>query len=135
MSHATGATLMNAQSFDANQAAPSESLGARIVNVLSADHRGLSNGIHAKHLAAKLDLDGDHGLRMLRAAISQLREDGIPIAGTPALGYFVATNAEELDTFCIKFLEGRALHSLMLSSRLRKLPLPMLMGQLLLNQS
>lgn len=119
----------------AHPTAPSESLGARIVNLLSAHHRGLSNGIHARHLSAKLGLEGEHGMRVLRLAISQLREDGIPIAGTPALGYFVATNADELNDFCIKFLEGRALHSLKVSSRLRKLPLPMLMGQLLLNQS
>jgi hypothetical protein len=47
----------------------------------------------------------------------------------------MAETANELDEFCIKYLEARALHSLTLSSRLRKIPLPVLAGQLFLNQA
>jgi biotin operon repressor len=114
---------------------PALHLSAQVLNTLGVCHRGRSNGIHAKHLASKLGLQGDHGLRILRKAISDLREVGIPIAGMPETGYFIAATAEELDDFCIKFLESRALHSLKLSSRLRKIPLPVLAGQLLLNQA
>lgn len=110
-------------------------LTTRIINVLSLSHRGRENGIHAKHLTAKLGLSGDHGMRVLRKAISELRETGIPIAGMPDTGYFVAATADELDSFCIKFLEARALHSLKLSARLRQMPLKVLAGQLLLNQA
>ncbi len=109
-------------------------LTTRVINALGTSHRGRDNGIHAKHLAAKLGLEGDRGLRTLRKAIADLRETGVPIAGMPETGYFVAATADELDSFCIKFLEARALHSLKLSARLRQLPLPVLAGQLLLNQ-
>jgi biotin operon repressor len=112
---------------------PKPSLTAAVINTLMLAHRGRDNGIHAKHLASKLGLEGDHGLRMLRKAISDLRETGIAIAGMPETGYFVASTAEELDEFCIRFLEARALHSLKLSSRLRRIPLQQLCGQLLLN--
>jgi biotin operon repressor len=110
------------------------SLTAQVLNALGVAHRGKANGIHAKHLANKLGLEGDHGLRALRKAISDLRETGIAIAGMPETGYFMAVTADELDEFCIKFLESRALHSLKLSSRLRRIPLQQLCGQLLLNQ-
>lgn len=110
-------------------------LTVQVLNALGVAHRGRENGIHANHLASKLGLQGEYGLRKLRKAISELRETGIPIAGMPETGYFVAATAEELDEFCIKFLEGRAMHSLKLSSRLRRIPLPVLCGQLLLNQA
>lgn len=107
----------------------------KLLNVMSACHRGQANGIHGKHLAAKLGLEGDHGMRLMRKAISDLRESGVAIAGMPETGYFIATTADELNDFCIRFLEARALHSLKLSSRLRKIPLAQLCGQLLLNQA
>jgi biotin operon repressor len=111
------------------------SLSARVINALGVAHRGRDNGIHGQHLAAKLGLDGEAGMRALRKAISGLRETGIPIAGMPETGYFIAATADELDDFCIRFLESRAMHSLKLSSRLRRIPLPVLCGQLLLNQA
>lgn len=115
--------------LDANQ------LSASVINAMAVAHRGQANGIHARHLADKLGLPGDHGLRRLRTAISDLREIGVPIAGTPETGYFVAATVDELDDFCIKFLESRAMHSLKLSSRLRRIPLPQLCGQLLLKET
>lgn len=113
----------------------SNGLTVKVINTLGVAHRGRENGIHAKHLAGKLGLDGDHGLRMLRKAISDLRTNGIPIAGMPETGYFIAATAEELDSFCIQFLESRAMHSLKVAARLRQLPLPVLAGQLLLKHS
>lgn len=109
-------------------------LSTQVLNVLGVGHRGRTYGIHGQHLASKLGLQGEHGMRVMRTAISELREAGIPIAGCPSTGYFMAATPEELDEFCIKFLEGRALHSLKLSSRLRQIPLPVLCGQLLLKQ-
>lgn len=109
-------------------------LMTRLLNVMSASHRGRANGIHGKHLALKLGLEGEQGMRRMRTVISELRETGVAIAGLPETGYFVATTADELDDFCIRFLESRALHSLKLSSRLRRIPLAQLCGQLLLNQ-
>ena len=110
-------------------------LGAQVVTLLGSEHSGRAKGIHAKHLGAKLGIHDEAGLRVLRKAISEMREMGVPIAGMPETGYFIAATADELDEFCIKFLESRALHSLKLSSRLRNIPLPVLCGQLLLNQA
>lgn len=103
---------------------------AELLNVLSA-HRGQANGIHVEHLAARTGVPA----RELRRLISALRTEGTAICGRPETGYFIAETPQELDAFCIKYLEARALHSLKLSSRLRKIPLPILAGQLFLNQA
>lgn len=103
---------------------------AQLLNILS-NHRGANQGIHVDALVRLTQLHA----RGLRTLISQLRTDGVAVCGTPETGYFIAETPEELDQFCIKYLEARALHSLTLASRLRKIPLPVLAGQLFLNQA
>jgi hypothetical protein len=103
---------------------------AQLLNVLS-HHRGQASGIHVDQLAKQTGTPA----RVLRKLISDLRSEGTAICGTPTTGYFIAETAQELDTFCIKYLEARAMHSLTLSSRLRKIPLPVLAGQLFINQA
>lgn len=103
---------------------------AQLLNLLS-EHRGATKGIHVDHLAAR----SGQRPRTLRRLISALRTEGVPICGTPETGYFIAATSEEVDQFCIKYLESRALHSLKLSSRLRNISLPVLAGQLFLNQA
>lgn len=103
---------------------------AELLNLLSG-HKGQANGIHMDKLAAQTAQPG----RTLRKLISDLRREGIAICAKPETGYFMADTAEELNEFCIRYLEARALHSLQLSSRLRNIPLPILAGQLLLNQA
>lgn len=103
---------------------------AELLNIL-AGYKGQANGIHMDKLEA---MTGQPG-RTLRKFISDLRREGTAICGKPETGYFIAGTAEELEEFCIKYLEARALHSLQLSSRLRNIPLPILAGQLLLNQA
>lgn len=103
---------------------------AELLNILSA-HRGREQGIHMDRLASRTDVPA----RELRKLISELRSEGVAVCGRPETGYFIAETAQELDEFCIKYLESRALHSLKLSSRLRKIPLPVLAGQLFLNQA
>jgi predicted DNA-binding transcriptional regulator YafY len=103
---------------------------AELLNVLSG-HRGHANGIHVEHLVARTGVPA----RELRRLISELRTEGAAICGRPETGYFVAETPEELNEFCIKYLEARAMHSLTLSSRLRKIRLPVLAGQLFLNQA
>jgi len=103
---------------------------AELLNILSS-HRGREQGIHMDRLAARTDVQP----RELRKLISDLRSEGIAVCGRPETGYFIAETAQELDEFCIKYLESRALHSLKLSSRLRKIPLQVLAGQLFLNQA
>jgi predicted DNA-binding transcriptional regulator YafY len=105
----------------------------KVLHALNAHHKGKANGIGARMLANSVGLIEESGPRTLRKVISELRESGVPIAGMPDTGYFIAATAEELDAFCIKFLEARAMHSLRLSSKLRRVPLATLAGQLFLN--
>lgn len=88
-------------------------------------HIGHAYGMTAAECARKLGISE----RRLRIFVSQLRQDGIAICGTPETGYFIAETADELDQ-CCHFLRSRAMHSLVLESRLRKIPLPDLIGQL-----
>lgn len=103
---------------------------AQLLNLISR-HKGRTNGIHMAALERETGLPG----RSVRKLISELRKEGVAICGKPETGYFIAETAGELDEFCIQYLEARAMHSLTLSSRLRKIPLPVLAGQLFLNQA
>lgn len=101
-----------------------------LLNLMSR-HLGAENGISARYLAAMLGVNP----RELRHLISQCRyEEGAAICGHPSTGYYVATTAAELNA-CCAFLEARALHSLNLLSRMRKVSMPDLLGQLRLNQA
>lgn len=97
-----------------------------LINAM-ARHQGAANGARADRLAARLGVTG----RTLRLLITQAREDGIAICGTPKHGYYMPTTPEELNESC-RFLEHRALSSLHKLARMRQVALPVLMGQLLL---
>jgi biotin operon repressor len=88
-------------------------------------HQGAANGITAEALAAVLDTTKRH----IRTLVSELRLEGIAVCGHPKTGYFIAANDAEIEDTC-KFLRSRALHSLTLESRLRKVTLPDLLGQM-----
>lgn len=98
----------------------------QLLNIL-AEHQGREAGIQGNALARKAGLSP----RRLRTLISQMRDQGIAICGKPASGYFVPVSAEELSESCA-YLEARALHSLRLLSRMKKVALPTLLGQLLI---
>lgn len=98
---------------------------SQLLNVL-AGHIGKGNGIGVKQLALKLEGTTERHVRQL---ISELRDEAHAICGTPAHGYYIAATPEELDETC-SFLHNRAIHSLTLESRLRKIPLVDLIGQL-----
>jgi biotin operon repressor len=100
-----------------------------LLNAL-ARHQGREKGISAQRLAALLAVPQ----RRLRKLVSELREEGIAICGTPATGYYMAVTPEELQETC-SFLEHRALHSLRRLSQMKKVSLPTLLGQLMLNQA
>jgi biotin operon repressor len=95
------------------------------VLVVLQKHQGKAAGIKARQLAAAASVSE----REVRHQVSALREDGIAVCGHPATGYFIAANADELDT-TVEFLKDRAMHSLRIASRLTKIPLPDLIGQL-----
>lgn len=101
----------------------------QVLNAL-ATHQGRDQGVSAKDLAARLGVPPRH----LRKFISELREQGLAICGRPHTGYFMAVTPEDLQESC-SFLEHRAIHSLRLLSRMKKVSLPDLLGQLRLNQA
>ncbi|PQA82761.1 hypothetical protein C5F52_14395 [Limnohabitans sp. TS-CS-82] len=105
-----------------------DTLGSIVLFHLSRDHKGRTKGIKAGLLAVTT---GIHE-RTLRTVISKLREEGVPVVGAPETGYYIAQTADELEE-CCAFLRSRAMHSLSIEARLRKVPLPALLGQLNLN--
>lgn len=102
-----------------------DALRAHLVQTLAREHSGRAHGVGAAALAAKLGVDE----RTLRSLISAAREEGVAIVGTPETGYYVARNGDELEE-CCRFLRSRAMHSLMIEARLRRMALPELLGQL-----
>lgn len=89
------------------------------------EHIGAAHGITAAALAQQLGCPP----RLVRARVTELRMEGIAVCGHPSSGYFIAATPEELDTTC-EFLHARAMSSLLLSSRMRKIPMADLLGQL-----
>lgn len=103
-------------------------LQVALINTMSL-HQGRDKGVSAEQLAWTLAVSP----RRLRRLISAARTQGIAICGTPGSGYYMPVTDDELDEAC-NFLLHRALHSLKLMSLMRKVAMPTLVGQLLLNQ-
>ncbi|MEJ1353131.1 MAG: hypothetical protein RPU13_07710 [Candidatus Sedimenticola sp. (ex Thyasira tokunagai)] len=102
-------------------------------NVLAvlSDHIGKQLGICAKDLADSClqCKSSPYDQRHLRSVIQQLREGGHHICAHPSTGYFMAKDAQELDATC-EFLFDRAMSSLKQISRMKKIALPDIRGQL-----
>lgn len=92
---------------------------------LLSRHIGAQNGLTAARISSTLNIT----MRRVRSLVSELREEGTAVCGHPRAGYYIAATPEELEETCL-FLRNRALHSLMLESRLRKMALEDLVGQL-----
>ncbi len=104
----------------------------QVLSVLSR-HIGAANGVAIDGLVYEItgeSLRDPAAERHVRQLISNLREEGQHICAHPSTGYFMAANDEELERYYIKFLRARALHSLLLISRAKKIALPELLGQL-----
>lgn len=113
---------------EAELAPPRDQLLAGLVQKLCLEHAGKASGIGAELLAQRLGITE----RLLRALVSQAREEGVAISATPETGYYIAQTAEEVEESC-DFLRSRAMHSLRMEAQLRRIPLPDLLGQLRLN--
>lgn len=92
---------------------------------LLAGHIGRGNGAGVAQLAARLDMSE----REVRKLVVALRLDGVAVCGTPKTGYYIAATADEMQE-TIEFLKHRAMHTLTIASRMSKVPLPDLLGQL-----
>lgn len=99
-----------------------------------AHHVGADNGIHVAELVRRISgQQVSNALleRKVRQHITDLRMEGAHICGHPASGYYMAETAKELADTCA-FMESRAMSSLVIVSRLRKVSMPELLGQLAL---
>lgn len=67
--------------------------------------------------------------RALRKVIEELRREGHHLCGTPAEGYYMAVNDDELLRTC-EFLHDRAMTTLAQIAAMRRVSLPDLRGQL-----
>ena len=97
---------------------------SQLISILSR-HIGKGNGIGVKTLAGQLACEERH----VRKLVEALRDEGHAVCAHPKTGYFIAETAAELQATC-EFLHNRALHSLALEAKLKKIPLPDLLGQL-----
>lgn len=105
-------------------------LASHVLQYLEGNHCGAGYGASVIALAERLEMTQ----REVRAAVERLRRDGVPICATPGTGYYYATDAEEVER-CAAFLYARAMTSLQQVSRLRRVALPELLGQLSLDLS
>jgi len=100
-----------------------------VLDVLG-DHVGAKRGITARQLVFHLlDCYSPAGERYLRRVVEALRNAGQPICATPADGYYLASNADELDSTCL-FLYHRAMTSLRQVAAMKRVQLPDFRGQL-----
>ncbi len=88
-------------------------------------HIGAVNSISGKELSRAVGTN----MRQLRHLTDLLIDDGIALCSHPSLGYYIAQTPEEIEHTC-QFHHSRALHELHKVARLRKIPLPDLLGQL-----
>ncbi len=97
---------------------------------LSTNHKGKANGITVERLCIRVGVSA----RDIRQAVTDLRDDGVAVAALPSSGYYLAQTPEEIEE-CCQYLRKRSLHGLRLESRLRKIALPELLGQLSLEMT
>jgi hypothetical protein len=104
---------------------------AQVLTELS-HHIGQANGIHVRDLVARITgqlVTSEPQERKVRQIITDLRMDGAHICGHPSSGYYMAETPEELE-HTLQFLRSRAISSLTLESRMRRISMPELLGQL-----
>jgi biotin operon repressor len=89
------------------------------------NHIGKDLAVSGEYLAKVLNTN----MRNVRHMTDEAIKQGIAVCSHPAHGYWIALNAEELEYTC-QFHRSRALHELQKEARLRRMPLPDLLGQL-----
>jgi len=94
-------------------------------------HIGKAKGVTCKSLA--MAIRGGYAspadLRRIRYVVEALRLEGHHICAHPSLGYFIATTDKELNETC-NYLVNRAMKSLAQVSRMKRISLPDIHGQM-----
>ena len=94
-------------------------------------HQGHENGIGISQVVREATGHNSDKAseRRARDIISALREEGTAICASPSTGYYIAATEEELEA-CCAWLRSRAMHSLRLESKMRRIAMPDLLNQL-----
>lgn len=66
---------------------------------LIVEHVGRENAIHASEIAEAVGIDEGDTYSRTRRYLKEILEDGVPLASSPPLGYWVIANQEELDNY------------------------------------
>lgn len=106
---------------------------AQVLTELS-HHIGQANGIHVRELVTRITGQAVSCAlleRRIRTIVTELRMDGAHICGHPVTGYYMAETPAELEQ-TLQFLRSRAMSSLTLESRMRRVSMPELLGQITL---
>lgn len=114
--------------MSAEAVSPPVSPKASALLAYMSGHIGRERGVGVKAIAEYFNWPE----RLVRTLVTELREQGTGLCGTPSDGYYIAETPGELEESC-KFLRSRAMKSLTLESRLRKIPMADLLGQLRLS--
>jgi len=96
---------------------------------------GRAHGLHVRDLVARItgrSTPAPAQERRAREHVAALRLQGEHICGKPDTGYFMAATAAELDETC-RYLRSRAVSGLLIESRMRRVSMPALLGQLSLS--
>lgn len=104
---------------------------AQVLTALS-HHKGKDNGIHVRELVQRITgqlVNAEALERQVRTIVTDLRMQGHHICAHPGTGYFMAATPEELNETC-KFLVDRSMTTLAQVSRMKRIALPDLHGQL-----
>lgn len=101
-----------------------------VLAVLS-QHIGKARGISVRDLSWNVTNRSPKQAheRQIRYVVTALRLEGHHICAHPSSGYYIAANEAELEETC-KYLFDRGMTSLMQVSRMKKISLPDLHGQL-----
>ena len=95
------------------------------------NHIGRRHGVTATALCREVlgchPTSGDE--RLLRTLVVELRMEGHHVCAHPRDGYFLAANAEELQETC-GFLRSRSMSGLQQISRMTRVSIPDLVGQM-----
>ncbi|MGE3348166.1 MAG: hypothetical protein AB7I35_12110 [Ramlibacter sp.] len=95
-------------------------------------HIGQDKGIHVRELVQRITgqiAATEHLERKVREAVTELRMQGEHVCGHPATGYFMASDAAELQATC-NFLYSRSMTGLQQVAAMKRVSLPDLRGQL-----
>lgn len=105
---------------------------SQVLTALSR-HIGEASGVHIERLVAEIlgTSERDPGAeRRVRSIVSELREEGTAVCAHPAVGYFIAETEEEVRRYYTDWMMSRAMHTLRIISRVTKIAIPDLVGQL-----